>query len=414
MTDKIMMYKVNNEELSHYGVKGMRKGRRRWTNEDGTLTEAGKQRYGIKGAASSTNSVNGVSGGAASANYRTSVRGVVASTNSRAGIGGRASSITSRAGAQGAISSAGSRMSVRGGISSINSREGVRKAVSSVKPRESIRGGVNYISSRGGIGKAVSSAKAKSKIDIRKTVSSIAPKTGTRKHINDFLTKFRASSVKASPRKTGRIMHSDDSDELMHYRTPGSKNGIRRFQYTDGSLTPEGRIHYGVGPARDGSPGPKAFLSKAGSGAKKISLKSGSAIKKLGSKTTKKIKEIREDNEGRHLAKKAKHGGYKKMGDKDLNKVLNRLNLEKKYRDFRRDEPSGKAKAMAFDLFKNTLNKVVPNITNYKVQTIANRKESERKEKENLLKTINKDHTSKNTKTTSGGGGKASKKPPKN
>lgn len=39
----------NSEELYHYGVKGMKKGERRWTNEDGTLTEEGKIHYGIKG-----------------------------------------------------------------------------------------------------------------------------------------------------------------------------------------------------------------------------------------------------------------------------------------------------------------------------------------------------------------------------
>lgn len=37
---------------------------------------------------------------------------------------------------------------------------------------------------------------------------------------------------------------------LMHYRTKGSKNGVRRYQNKDGSLTPLGKIHYGVG---DGS-----------------------------------------------------------------------------------------------------------------------------------------------------------------
>lgn len=41
------------------------------------------------------------------------------------------------------------------------------------------------------------------------------------------------------------------SNELYHYRTKGSKNGVRRYQYPDGSLTPEGRIHYGVGQARN-------------------------------------------------------------------------------------------------------------------------------------------------------------------
>lgn len=34
---------------------------------------------------------------------------------------------------------------------------------------------------------------------------------------------------------------------LVHYRTKGSKNGVRRWQYEDGSLTPAGRIHYGIG-----------------------------------------------------------------------------------------------------------------------------------------------------------------------
>ena len=46
------------------------------------------------------------------------------------------------------------------------------------------------------------------------------------------------------------------SGELYHFRTPGSKNGIRRWQNKDGSLTPEGYIHYGITPPgqRDTSP----------------------------------------------------------------------------------------------------------------------------------------------------------------
>lgn len=41
----------------------------------------------------------------------------------------------------------------------------------------------------------------------------------------------------------------DDESALKHYRTPGSKNGVRKYQNPDGSLTPLGRIHYGVGQA---------------------------------------------------------------------------------------------------------------------------------------------------------------------
>lgn len=38
--------------------------------------------------------------------------------------------------------------------------------------------------------------------------------------------------------------------ELEHFGVPGQKKGVRKYQYEDGSLTPEGRVHYHVGPAR--------------------------------------------------------------------------------------------------------------------------------------------------------------------
>ena len=41
------------------------------------------------------------------------------------------------------------------------------------------------------------------------------------------------------------IARSDDY--LVHYGVKGQKHGERRYQNPDGSLTPEGREHYGVG-----------------------------------------------------------------------------------------------------------------------------------------------------------------------
>lgn len=41
-------YWIDENELEHFGIKGMRWGVRRYQNEDGTLTEAGKERYGTK------------------------------------------------------------------------------------------------------------------------------------------------------------------------------------------------------------------------------------------------------------------------------------------------------------------------------------------------------------------------------
>lgn len=39
----------------------------------------------------------------------------------------------------------------------------------------------------------------------------------------------------------------EDNQYLVHYGVPGQQWRIRRYQNKDGSLTPEGKIHYGVG-----------------------------------------------------------------------------------------------------------------------------------------------------------------------
>lgn len=45
-----------------------------------------------------------------------------------------------------------------------------------------------------------------------------------------------------------------DSPYLAHFGTPGQKWGQRRYQNPDGTLTPEGRAHYGIGERRPGQP----------------------------------------------------------------------------------------------------------------------------------------------------------------
>ena len=51
---------------------------------------------------------------------------------------------------------------------------------------------------------------------------------------------------------------------LIHSGTKGQKWGIRRYQNKDGSLTPEGRIHYGYGPANDSGGSSNSSSSKKG------------------------------------------------------------------------------------------------------------------------------------------------------
>lgn len=41
-------YWLNNDELEHFGIKGQKWGLRRYQNPDGTLTDAGRKRYGTE------------------------------------------------------------------------------------------------------------------------------------------------------------------------------------------------------------------------------------------------------------------------------------------------------------------------------------------------------------------------------
>lgn len=50
-----------------------------------------------------------------------------------------------------------------------------------------------------------------------------------------------------------------DTDELKHYGTEGMRWYVRRYQNKDGSLTPEGRLHWGIG---DGVKAVKNYAEK--------------------------------------------------------------------------------------------------------------------------------------------------------
>ena len=46
---------------------------------------------------------------------------------------------------------------------------------------------------------------------------------------------------------SNRERFGNGGDYLIHYGVPGQKKGVRRYQNEDGSLTEEGKQHYGVG-----------------------------------------------------------------------------------------------------------------------------------------------------------------------
>ena len=99
-----------------------------------------------------------------------------------------------------------------------------------------------------------------------------------------------------------------EKSSLAHYRTPGSKNGERLYQYKDGSLTPLGRIHYGVGLGRDRSTGGAVSMIVG----KKQVNKDGS-LTKQGKRT---VEETTKDGGFLNPSAKERKSGHAKERDK--------------------------------------------------------------------------------------------------
>ena len=95
--------------------------------------------------------------------------------------------------------------------------------------------------------------------------------------------------------------------ELRHHGIKGQKWGVRRFQNADGSLTASGRKRYGTDDLKD-------TLDKVN--------KADSLIK-----TAKKYQADKDHKEYNNKIK----SDLSKMSDKELQQVVNRLNLEERY-----------------------------------------------------------------------------------
>lgn len=112
-----------------------------------------------------------------------------------------------------------------------------------------------------------------------------------------------------------RLKVKFETDELYHHGIKGQKWGIRRFQNKDGSLTPEGRKHWGIGDAT-----------------RKVKLawsKSKDAIAKKKEEATSKKEKAIEDKKAKIVAKGDRDLIYKNrelFSDAELDAAMTRIN----------------------------------------------------------------------------------------
>lgn len=110
----------------------------------------------------------------------------------------------------------------------------------------------------------------------------------------------------------------DESKHLIvHYGKPGMHWGVRLYQNRDGSLTPLGKQRYGKGKGNNNNSAVKTVTIKA----KKLFSVVSKKVKKGVSSVAEKVSE-------RHKMKNPET-----MTDEELKTVVNRLQMEKRYRD---------------------------------------------------------------------------------
>ena len=136
-------------------------------------------------------------------------------------------------------------------------------------------------------------------------------------------------------------------DELVHYGVKGQKWGRRRYQNSDGSLTPAGKERYGSEDKfnkyyekdiKREADHLKLYQHQANTASKDLNEISDNAHKTR----TKKMKEAAEDE--------IRNKVYK-MSDQELREAVNRMNMEERYTQVMRDRTKidvGRSKSEKF------------------------------------------------------------------
>lgn len=136
----------------------------------------------------------------------------------------------------------------------------------------------------------------------------------------------------------GEAVLSFGPDTLAHYRTPGSKNGVRRYQQTDGTWTPLGlrerRLREGFGERR--------AARKAERAQRRTERRAAKAAERAA-----RAERVAKYKEARAEAKRQR--SVKNLTTEELKKGIERMELEQKYKEMRRSPALKSAQKLVGD-----------------------------------------------------------------
>lgn len=156
--------------------------------------------------------------------------------------------------------------------------------------------------------------------------------------------------------------HSDDySDFLAHHGIKGQKWGNRRYQNSDGSLTPLGRVRYGVGAARKATG--KAAIAGGKMAGKALRRATGMQTDaELAEELAKAQKKHDRDMTKRAIAELyGKKTPLSRMTDAEVDQYLNRLNKTKQINNLEK-EIKDQGRGFVSKLAHNTMNNAADNL----------------------------------------------------
>lgn len=148
---------------------------------------------------------------------------------------------------------------------------------------------------------------------------------------------------------------------LVHHGTKGMKWGQRNYQNSDGSLTALGRIHYGVGKAKDAIR-KKIAPTNAELNAQIRKQKS----KNLNKQKREQLKQLKKgvdvDAQNKQVDTKDQHKRFSEMSDADIEKRINRLKSEVRLAELEATKSFGPGKRFLYEVARDAGKQALTNI----------------------------------------------------